>query len=77
MPDVKPIIFIPGISGSELFTIDEKYLSDIERKTGMISGENEEHAKRLWLPQGYDVDAVSYTHLPSLVSGPKMCEVPK
>lgn len=52
--DAKPIIFIPGISGSELFTIDEKYLSDIERKTGMISSGNEEHAKRLWLPQGYD-----------------------
>lgn len=45
VPDAKPIIFIPGISGSELFTIDEKYLSDIERKTGMISGDNEEHAK--------------------------------
>ena len=54
VPDAKPIIFIPGISGSELFTIDEKYLSDIERKTGMISSGNEEHAKRLWLPQGYD-----------------------
>ena len=45
LPDAKPIIFIPGISGSELFTIDEKYLSDIERKTGMISAANEEHAK--------------------------------
>lgn len=54
VPDAKPIIFIPGISGSELFTIDEKYLSDVERKTGMISSGNEEHAKRLWLPQGYD-----------------------
>lgn len=54
VPDAKPIIFIPGISGSELFTIDEKYISDIERKTGMISAANEEHAKRLWLPQGYD-----------------------
>ena len=52
--DAKPIIFIPGISGSELFTIDEKYLSDIERKTGMISADNEKYAKRLWLPQGYD-----------------------
>lgn len=59
VPDAKPIIFIPGISGSELFTIDEKYLSDIERKTGMISGDNEEHAKRLWLPQGYDADELN------------------
>lgn len=59
MPDAKPIIFIPGISGSELFTIDEKYLSDIERKTGMISSGNEEHAKRLWLPQGYDADELN------------------
>ena len=59
MPDAKPIIFIPGISGSELFSIDEKYLSDIERKTGMISSGNEEHAKRLWLPQGYDADELN------------------
>ncbi len=59
VPDAKPIIFIPGISGSELFTIDEKYLSDIERKTGMISSGNEEHAKRLWLPQGYDADELN------------------
>lgn len=55
----KPIIFIPGITGSELFTIDEKYLSSQERKTGMITKENEEHAKRLWLPHGYDVEELN------------------
>lgn len=59
MPDAKPIIFIPGISGSELFTIDEKYVTSLERKTGMISGDKEEYAKRLWLPQGYDADELN------------------
>lgn len=51
----KPIIFIPGITGSELYSIDPKYVTSFEREVGMISKEKEQYAKRLWLP--LDIDA--------------------
>lgn len=50
----RPIIFIPGITGSELFSIDEKYLSEEERKTGMFSSDKETYAKRVWIPLASD-----------------------
>lgn len=50
----RPIIFIPGITGSELFSIDEKYLSEEERKIGMFSSEKEIYAKRVWIPLASD-----------------------
>ena len=50
----KPIIFIPGIAGSELFNIDDSLVTPEERATGMISGDKEKSAKRIWVPIGYD-----------------------
>ena len=50
----KPIIFIPGIAGSELFNIDPSLVTPEERATGMISGDKEKSAKRIWVPIGYD-----------------------
>lgn len=52
--DKKPIIFIPGIAGSELFNIDDSLVTPEERATGMISGDKERSAKRIWVPIGYD-----------------------
>ena len=50
----KPIIFIPGIAGSELFKIDESLVSPEEKAIGMIYGDKERSAKRIWVPIGYD-----------------------
>ena len=52
--DKKPIIFIPGIAGSELFKIDESLVSPEEKAIGMIYGDKERSAKRIWVPIGYD-----------------------
>ena len=52
--DKKPIVFIPGIAGSELFHIDDSLVSDEERATGMIGRHNEKNMKRVWAPIGYD-----------------------
>lgn len=57
--DKKPIVFIPGVAGSELYSIDEKYVSDEERKTGMIPSEKEFIGNRLWVPFGYDQDKIN------------------
>lgn len=54
-----PIIFVPGISGSELFVIDDKYVNDLERKTGLISKDKEKFAKRIWIPFGYDAKKIN------------------
>ena len=55
----RPIIFIPGITGSELFSIDEKYVDDFERSTGMISKDKEGFAKRIWIPLVNDVGEIN------------------
>lgn len=55
----KPIIFIPGITGSELFSIDEKYVDKFERTSGMISKDKEKYAKRVWLPLDYKADELN------------------
>ncbi len=52
--DKKPIIFIPGIAGSELFKIDESLVSPEEKAIGMIYGDKERSANRIWVPIGYD-----------------------
>ena len=52
--DKKPIIFIPGIAGSELFKIDESLVSPEEKAIGMVYGDKERSAKRIWVPIGYD-----------------------
>ena len=52
--DKKPIVFIPGIAGSELFHIDNSLVSDEERATGMLGRHNEKNMKRVWAPIGYD-----------------------
>lgn len=57
--DKKPIVFVPGIAGSELYSIDEKYVSDEERKTGMISSDKEFIGKRIWIPLGYGKSELS------------------
>lgn len=54
-----PIIFVPGISGSELFVIDDKYVNDLERKTGLIAKDKEKLSKRIWLPLGYDTKRIN------------------
>lgn len=54
-----PIIFVPGISGSELFVIDDRYVNDLERSTGLISKSKERYAKRIWIPIGYDADKIN------------------
>ncbi len=55
----RPIIFIPGIIGSELFSIDEALVDEEERKVGMIAREKEAQAKRLWLPLNYDKEELN------------------
>lgn len=55
----KPIVFIPGIAGSELFNIDPSLVSDEERATGMIAGDKEKLAKRIWAPIGYGAETVT------------------
>ncbi|MFR7836099.1 MAG: hypothetical protein ACLU31_05755, partial [Ezakiella sp.] len=50
----KPIVFVPGIAGSELFHIDDSLVSDEERATGMLGRHNEKNMKRVWAPIGYD-----------------------
>ena len=52
--DKKPIIFIPGIAGSELFKIDESLVSPEEKAIGMVYGDKERSANRIWVPIGYD-----------------------
>lgn len=54
-----PIIFIPGISGSELFIIDDKYVDEHERKTGMIGADKEFVGERIWMPIGYDLKKIN------------------
>ena len=56
----KPIIFIPGMWGSELFNIDDSLVTPEERATGMISGDKERSAKRIWLPLGYDASKATH-----------------
>ena len=56
----KPIIFIPGMWGSELFNIDNSLVTPEERATGMISGDKERSAKRIWLPLGYDASKANH-----------------
>lgn len=55
----KPIIFIPGVSGSELFVLDEKHVTNLEKSTGMIKSSKEKLAKRIWIPIGYDKDKIN------------------
>ena len=57
--DKKPIIFIPGIAGSELFKIDESLVSPEEKAIGMVYGDKERSAKRIWVPIGYDARKVN------------------
>ena len=57
--DKKPIIFIPGIAGSELFKIDESLVSPEEKAIGMVYGYKERSAKRIWVPIGYDARKVN------------------
>ena len=52
--DKKPIVFVPGIAGSELFNIEPGFVSDEERATGMLGRHNEKNMKRVWAPIGYD-----------------------
>lgn len=54
-----PIIFVPGIAGSELFVIDDRYVNDLERSTGLISKDKEKFAKRIWIPFGYDANKIN------------------
>lgn len=51
----KPIVFVPGLAGSELFKINEEKVDDIERITGMIDGSKEKNAARVWLPFVFDM----------------------
>lgn len=51
----KPIVFVPGLAGSELFKINEEEVDDIERATGMIGGEKEKISARVWLPFVFDM----------------------
>ena len=57
--DKRPIVFVPGIAGSELYSIDEKYVKGEERKTGMISSDKEFIGKRIWIPLGYGKSELS------------------
>ena len=57
--DKKPIIFVPGVAGSELFNIDPSLLSEEEKTSGMISPKNEKNMKMIYPPIGYDSKKVT------------------
>ena len=57
--DKKPIIFVPGVAGSELFNIDPGLLSEEEKTSGMISPKNEKNMKMIYPPIGYDSKKVT------------------
>ena len=57
--DKKPIIFVPGVAGSELFNIDPSLLSGKEKTSGMISPKNEKNMKMIYPPIGYDSKKVT------------------
>ena len=57
--DKKPIIFVPGVAGSELFNIDPSLLSEEEKATGMLSRNNEKNMKMIYPPIGYDSKKVT------------------
>ena len=57
--DKKPIIFVPGVAGSELFNIDPSLLSEEEKTSGMISPKNEKNMNMIYPPIGYDSKKVT------------------
>lgn len=54
-----PIIFVPGIAGSELFVTDEDKLDQTELATGLIKKDKKEESQRIWLPLGYDQEKIN------------------
>lgn len=57
--DKKPIVFVPGIAGSELFNIEPGFVSDAEKATGMLGRHNEKNMKLIYPPIGYDPKKVT------------------